>query len=201
MPHRRNELLEEEWFIVRHSGEIPEIALHSALYYLTEDLNGPQLQLSVSEIQHLQEAAVTRYQEIILRDLCYENRELTIYRGVQRAIYNWHRFIAFCERQNTACHNLRRRGMKECSSFQERIQSDRRITAEALLVLLNKVMQSTDNVPPSPDHFPAILDTLDTKPPLARVFNCTFHDLALFAHELEISEEQLPKDIHLFCHK
>ena len=124
MSRPRQELLENEWFVVRHSGEIPEIALHSAFHYLTEDLNGPRLQLSAEEIHSLQEAAATRYQEIILRDLCYENRELTVYRGVQRAIFNWRRFVAFCERQDTACHNLPKLGMAECRSSQGWRKSD-----------------------------------------------------------------------------
>lgn len=163
MPHPRQGLLEDEWLIVRHSGEIPEIALHSAFYYLTEDPDGPRFQLSVEEIQHLQGAAATRYQEIILRDLCYENRELTIYRGMRRAIFNWNRFTAFCKRQKCPGHNLRS------------------TTAEAFLILLNKASHATDKTPPAP------------------VFNCTFHDLILFAHELGITEQQLPADIRQLC--
>jgi hypothetical protein len=170
----RQELLENEWFVVRHSGEIPEIALHSAFHYLTEDLNGPRLQLSVEEIDSLQDAAATRYQEIILRDLCYENRNFTIYRGIQRAIFNWHRFVAFCERQGIKYHNLRS------------------TTAEAFLILLKKVAHTTND--------PALGST-DTQPSLAVVFNCSFDDLTLFGRELGIAEEQLPQEIHLFCHK
>ena len=191
MTRPRQELLENEWFVVRHSGEIPEIALHSAFYYLTEDPSGPRLQLSTEEIHSLQEAAATRYQEIIRRDLCYENRDLTLYRGVQRAIFNWHRFVAFCERQDTSCH-IRRPGMAECRSLQGRIKSDRSTTAEAFLVLLKKVTQNTNA--PAPD-------SIDTQPSLAVVFNCSFDDLTLFAHELGIAEEQFPQEIHLFCHK
>lgn len=163
MYRSRKERLEEEWFMVRHSGEIPEIALHSAFYSLTEDPEEPRLQLSAEEIQYLQEAAAARYQEIILRDLCYDNRELTIYRGVRRAICNWHRFVVFCERQKSACPNLRR------------------TTREAFLLLVNKVLHATGKAIPIP------------------VFNCSFHDITLFAHELGISEEQLPEDISRFC--
>jgi hypothetical protein len=192
MSRPRQELLENEWFVVRHSGEIPEIALHSAFHYLTEDLNGPRLQLSAEEIRSLQDAAATRYQEIILRDLCYENRDLTIYRGIQRAIFNWHRFVAFCERQNTASHNLRRPGMAECCSLQGRIKSDRSTTAEAFLLLLKKITH-TVNAPVS--------GSIDTQPSLAVVFNCSFDDLTHFARELGIADEQFPQEISLFCHK
>lgn len=166
--------------MVRHSGEIPEIALHSAFYYLTEDPDGPRLQLGMEEIQYLQEAAAVRYQEIILRDLCYENRSLPIYRGVRRAIFNWHRFLAFHDRQTKTCDTLDRPANAICCSLQGRLQSDRSTTAKALLLLLKKTVQTTDITA----HVP--------------VFNCTFHDLTLFARELGIAEE-LPEQISLLC--
>lgn len=194
MSRPRQELLENEWFVVRHSGEIPEIALHSALHYLTEDLNGPQLQLGIEELHSLQEAAATRYQEIIRRDLCYENHKLTIYRGIQRAIFNWHRFVAFCERQDTACRTLHKPEIAVCRSFQEQLNKDRNATAEAFLILLKKV---TDAVL-APGRSSAIPDSSDTLPSLAVVFNCSFHDLTLFARELGITEEKLPHEIRLF---
>lgn len=192
MSRPRQELLENEWFVVRHSGEIPEIALHSAFYYLTADLNGPRLQLSIEEIHSLQEAAATRYQEIILRDLCYENHKLTIYRGIQRAIFNWHRFIAFCERQDTVCRTLHKPEIAACRSFQEQLNKDRSTTAEAFLLLLKKITHTTNAPAPG---------SIDTPPSLAVVFNCSFNDLTLFARELGITDEQFPQEIHLFCHK
>jgi wobble nucleotide-excising tRNase len=196
MSRPRQELLEDEWLLVRHSGEIPEIALHSAFYYLTADPNGPRLQLSVEETRYLRDAAVTRYQEIIRRDLCYENRELTVYRGVRRAIFNWHRFVVFCERQDISCHNSRRPGMAECHSLQGQIKSDRSTTAEALLVLLKKITHATNT-----SLSPRSSATINTQTPLAVVFNCSAHDLTLFARELGIAEEQIPQEIHLFCHE
>jgi hypothetical protein len=174
MIRSRQEVLEDEWLIVRNSGEIPEIAFHSTYYYLTEDPDGPQLQLDREEIQYLQEAATARYQEIILRDLCYENRVLTVYRGLQRAIFNWHRSVAFCERQNTACHNLRN------------------TTKEAFLLLLKKALCANSKVPVT--H-----GASDPSQSVAFVFNCSSHDLTLFARELGITEEQLPENLHLFC--
>jgi hypothetical protein len=190
----RQELLEDEWLVVRHSGEIPEIALHSAFYYLTEDPTGPGLRLSVEEIQSLREAAATRYQEIIMRDLCFENRELTVYRGVRRAIFNWHRFVAFCERQNEDCHTLRQ------------------ATAEAFLVLVHKVLrqasdQGRTDLNPAPlsslltSRSSALPGSIDIGPSLASVFNCTFHDLTLFGSELGIYEGQIPPEISQFCHE
>lgn len=214
----RQEVLEDEWLIVRHSGEIPEIALHSAFYYLTEDPDGPRLQLSVEERESLQDAAVARYQEVIMRDLCYENRELTIYRGMRRAIFNWRRFIAFCERQERAHHTLTRPGMAR-RSLQGLIMSDRSATAEAFLHLLQKTLQPGGKTSTDVNHSSSLLgasDTgpslacgrsssvlgeSDTGPSLACVFNCSFHELTLFARELGITAEQLPQDIHRFYHE
>lgn len=91
-------ILEEETFILRDSGEIPEIAFHSTLYYLSEDEEGPKMVLTSEELELLQNAALFRYREIVLRDLDPTNRDLSIYRGVCRTIYNWQRMQDFCNR-------------------------------------------------------------------------------------------------------
>ena len=96
-------ILEEEIFLLRDSGEIPEIAFHSTLYYLTEDKDGPGMVLSLAELEPLQEAALTRCREIVLRDLDPDNRDLGIYRGVCRTIFNWKRMQAFCSRIGRDC--------------------------------------------------------------------------------------------------
>ncbi len=98
MEEERTLLLEEEFLIVRHSGEIPEIALYSTLYYLSEDPEGPHILLNNEELAALQDGALTRSREIVLRDLDPANRDLSLYRGVQRSLYNWRRHQAFCER-------------------------------------------------------------------------------------------------------
>lgn len=94
-----NEFLEDEWFVVRHSGEMPEVAYHSALYFLTRDEDGPRLALGENERMVLKEAAAERYREIVLRDLQPENRGSATYRGVQRSIHNFRRFKQFCVRE------------------------------------------------------------------------------------------------------
>ena len=91
--------LENEWFVVRYSGEIPEIAYHSAIYFLTRSSEGPQLDLTEDDLGVLKQAAQDRFLEIILRDLDPANRGSTIYRGVERSIINFHRFMKFCDRQ------------------------------------------------------------------------------------------------------
>ncbi len=92
------ELLENEWYHVRHSGEIPEVALHSSIYFLTEDSDGPSLELQEEDYRLLNDAALKRYREIILRDILPENRDATLYRGLLRSICNWRRLKRFCQR-------------------------------------------------------------------------------------------------------
>ena len=103
----RSEILEDEWLVVRHSGEIPEIALHSALYYLGQDPEGPRLILKEQEIGLLRAAAMERFAEIVLRDLNFANASLPIYRGLKRVIYNWQRYQVFCRRQQQNPDGLR----------------------------------------------------------------------------------------------
>jgi hypothetical protein len=93
------EHIENEWYVVRHSGEMPEIAFHSSLYFLTEADEGPRLALSEEQVKPLKEAAALRYREIVLRDLQPENRQMTIYRGVRRSMINYERYQQFCSRQ------------------------------------------------------------------------------------------------------
>jgi hypothetical protein len=94
----RRDILEDELFLLRDSGELPEIAYHSSLYYLTQDQDGPGLVLTENEQQLLQEVALERCQEIVLRDLIPENRDRPLYRGPRRSIYNWQRYCTFCQR-------------------------------------------------------------------------------------------------------
>ena len=82
--------------MVLHAGEIPEVTLHSSLYYLAEDPDGPGLELSGEDILPLKMAVVKRYEAIILRDLDPENRDKGMYRGLARCAANWHRLLKFC---------------------------------------------------------------------------------------------------------
>lgn len=104
----RESLLAEEQLIVRHSGEIPEIAFHSSLYYLCEDPAGPQLSLTEKELALLRQQVVTRYQEILLRDLSPKNRDARIYRGLKRCLFTWERLGKFCLRQAMEAEEVRR---------------------------------------------------------------------------------------------
>jgi len=98
--HERTELLAEETLIIRHSGEIPEIAFHGSLYYLRHDPQGPGLDLTTEEIELLRQEVLARYRKIILRDLDPQNRDKSLYRGLKRCICNWERLEKFCRRQS-----------------------------------------------------------------------------------------------------
>ncbi len=104
MKNRRKEsedveaLVEDELLMLRHSGEIPEIAFHQSLYYLLEDADGPRLQ-SIPEdaLRRMKKAVFDRYRVIVLRDMKPENRDLSLYRGVARSIMNYSRLERFCQ--------------------------------------------------------------------------------------------------------
>ena len=100
-------MLAEEILIVRHSGEIPEVAYHGSLYYLTDDEEGPQLSLSDEDRRQLKDQVVARYKEIMLRDLAPENRDKSLYRGLARCIVNWQRLCQFCRREHHGMEGVR----------------------------------------------------------------------------------------------
>ena len=91
-------LVDDEWYAVRYSGEIPEVAYHGAVFHLTEALNGPRVELSRRQHERLLEAVTQRYLEITTRDLLPENKMTGGYRGLKRSYINWKRFMVFCER-------------------------------------------------------------------------------------------------------
>ncbi len=95
----RQELIADEVFILTDGGEMPEVAFHSAVYYLTEDEDGPGLELGEEDIAILKEAVVQRYKAIVLRDLCPDNKNTSIYRGVERSAANWQRLKAYAAQE------------------------------------------------------------------------------------------------------
>lgn len=91
-----HEIIEDEVLIIRHSGEIPEVAFHGALYFLSEDPEGPcTVNLPDRYFMSLVDAVVERYRFIIIRDLTPRNRDKRIYRGVKRGVVNWKRLEKF----------------------------------------------------------------------------------------------------------
>jgi hypothetical protein len=100
-------ILDDELLIIRHSGEIPEVALQGSIFFLTGDPQGPGLTLGSEELQQMKGKVVERYLEMIARDLEPENRDKGIYRGLARCIVNWQRMASFCYRENFDLDPLR----------------------------------------------------------------------------------------------
>ncbi|BHH82153.1 hypothetical protein [Desulforhopalus sp. 52FAK] len=94
------ELIDNEWYIVRHSGETPEIAYNSSIYFLERAADGPGVVLTKTQQDILKKAAIERYEEIILRDMYHDNVCKSIYRGIVRSICNYERFLNYCRRQD-----------------------------------------------------------------------------------------------------
>jgi hypothetical protein len=110
-------VLENEQLAVRDSGELPEIAYHSSIYYLTEDEKGPRLRLSEQEREQLLEAARWRYQDIILRDMLPENRGKSFCRGIRRSMENWRRFKMFHRRHKVGLLSLQKEAALALKTF------------------------------------------------------------------------------------
>lgn len=115
-----NTRLADELLIVRHSGEIPEVALHGSLYFLTCAPDGPALELTKTEIMALKAMVVERYREIIIRDLEPANRDRSLYRGLARAAINWQRLEKFCQMEGLEIDALRRETETALLNFLQR---------------------------------------------------------------------------------
>ena len=109
--------IEEEVFVVQHSGEIPEVTLYESLYHLTEDPDGPALNLEAEDILPLKQAVVKRYRVIILRDLDPGNRDKRIYRGLARCAANWQRLMKFCIREGIDSQEIRKEAANALQEF------------------------------------------------------------------------------------
>jgi hypothetical protein len=120
----REYILEEEYLLVRHSGEIPEVALHASLYYLCEDEEGPAFILSAEELQPLHDAVLDRYREIILRDLDVANRDLSLFRGLNRAICNWRRFVRFSDQIGVSYSDFQKEAGRALVTYFQREVAD-----------------------------------------------------------------------------
>lgn len=99
-------LIEEEEFLIQHSGEIPEVAFYNSLYYLQENPEGPKLSLTDKDLMVLKLAVIERYKKIILRDLTPENRDKRIYRGIKRSHINYTRLKNYAQREDLCISSL-----------------------------------------------------------------------------------------------
>jgi hypothetical protein len=118
-------LLQEEVLIIRHSGEIPEVAYNGSIYYLTDDPEGPGFdELTPEDLIPLKEAVVHRYRTIILRDLTAENRDKRIYRGLARSAVNWERLIRFLDKEGLVAPGFKTEIARAFKSFLAREWED-----------------------------------------------------------------------------
>ena len=117
MDNTKDFILSEELLIVRHSGEIPEVAYHGSIYYLTADREGPQISLNQDDLAQLQKMVVERYCEIIQRDLTPENRDKSIYRGLARCVANWQRLCKFCQKTEIDLESIRQDTVHQLRDF------------------------------------------------------------------------------------
>jgi len=104
----RQHILSEEALLIIKSGEIPEVAYYSSIHYLTEDPEGPHLNIQPSDLIALEEAVVQRYRTIILRDITLENRGRSIYRGLKRCAANWKRLVNFSDKKSIDISSARK---------------------------------------------------------------------------------------------
>lgn len=114
---KKNAYIIDEVFIIEDSGEMPEVALHSSLFFLCKDPDGPCFEISDEDIIPLKKAVITRYQTIILRDLTPVNRKTTIYRGLARSAVNWQRMKFFAEREQLDISLVREKTAAALVSF------------------------------------------------------------------------------------
>lgn len=150
-------LLQEEVMIIRHSGEIPEVAYHGSIYYLMDDPEGPRLdELTIEDLIPLKEAVVHRYRVIILRDLTAENRDKRIYRGLARSAVNWERLSQFLGKEGLTAPGLKTEIARAFRSFLERewedVASGRRASCincsyEVVVAMASAIGVAADEIP------------------------------------------------------
>ena len=105
--NERQSLIDDEILMIETSGEMPEVAYHGSVHYLTADPEGPGLVLDEQELRRLRAATIEGFRRIILRDVTLENRGRGLYRGIRRTITNWRRLNTFCARHGLDCHAVR----------------------------------------------------------------------------------------------
>lgn len=120
----KEDYLADEILIIKESGEMPEVAYHSALYFLCRDEEGPQIKLNDQDLLPLKKAICHRYRTIIKRDLTPDNRDKSIYRGMARAICNWQRLKLFCNNENFDYAGIKEEIAGEVTGFLAQEEAD-----------------------------------------------------------------------------
>ena len=107
-------LIDDEVLIIETSGEMPEVAYHGSIYYITSDPAGPRLSIGAEQLAKLKFAVVEGYRRIIFRDLNLNNRDKSIYRGLARCVVNWSRLENFCRTEGIDTSSL---ALEVCSAL------------------------------------------------------------------------------------
>lgn len=121
---QKEDLLTDEVLIIEESGEMPEVAYHGAVYYLTKDPDGPRLSLEQQDHLPLKMAVIQRYQTIMIRDLTPDNRTKNLYRGLERCICNWQRLKLFSTSENLDISHVRENTAQELVAFLKQESDD-----------------------------------------------------------------------------
>lgn len=120
--------VEEEVAAVAHAGEMPEVARAEAFHYLTEDPEGPGLDLTSAEMAALDQATVQAYGRLLRRDLNYRTAGRRPWRGLNRAAANLERATAFMTRNRL---DWPREGRTDLVSLLENFLNQERAALEA----------------------------------------------------------------------
>ena len=121
---QKEDLLTDEVLIIEESGEMPEVAYHAAIYYLTKDSDGPELTLKTEDHLPLKKAVIQRYMTIMIRDLTPDNRSKSLYRGLERCICNWQRLKIFSSRENLDISHVREKTAQKLVAFLKQESDD-----------------------------------------------------------------------------
>ncbi len=149
------EIIADEIIIIETSGEMPEVAFHGSVYYLTTDDEGPGLTLAAGDLLKLKIAVVEGYRRIIIRDLMLENRDKGLYRGLRRCAVNWERLANFCQREGMQFNGIAKEVAELLAEFLQGeindIQQGRQIcincSARCLCELAAKVGLPEEKIP------------------------------------------------------
>ncbi|MFO7761650.1 MAG: hypothetical protein R6V20_08585 [Desulfobia sp.] len=120
----KQELLNNEILMIEYSGEMPEVAFYESLYFLTEDPEGPGINLDYHDQLPMKKAVIRRYMFIILRDLNPENRNKSIYRGLKRSIINWERLKKYSQKEGLDIAEVKKKTVRSLMSFLEKERED-----------------------------------------------------------------------------
>jgi hypothetical protein len=100
--HCRRTEVEDEIAAVAHAGEMPEVARAEAVFYLTEDPEGPGLHLTSDELAALDQAVIQAYARLLRRDLNVRTVGRRAWRGLNRGAANLGRLASYIDRRGLA---------------------------------------------------------------------------------------------------